>query len=174
MLKKMILVLPFLLLCAVLFRGLQLNPQETPSAKIGQKIPELMVHQAKSKAVFPISNWYGKPFVIHFFASWCENCELEMPKLLAWQKQYDVRILGVDYKDTPQAFNQWMELWGSGFSGWFMDKTGSFGFDLGVVATPETFLIDAQGQVFYRIQGPLTEAIIHQELQPKWEALHAQ
>lgn len=173
MLKKIFIVLPFLLLCAILFRGLQLNPQETPSAKIGQKIPEVMIHETMSNQVYPISQLYGKPFVIHFFASWCENCEAEMPNLLAWQKLNQVPVIGINYKDKLEDFQKWMQLWGTGFNAWMMDENGNFGFDLGVVATPETFLVDAKGQVFYRIQGPLTDDVIHQQLQPKWEALNA-
>lgn len=173
MLKKIVLVLPFIILCGFLFRGLQLNPQETPSAKIGQKIPEIMVHEAGSNVTYPISHWYGKPMLIHFFASWCENCEVEMPNLLAWKKANQVPVIGINYKDKSKDFFNWMKMWGSGFDAWMMDKKGSFGFDLGVVATPETFLVDAKGQVFYRIQGPLTQAVIADELQPKWEALNA-
>jgi cytochrome c biogenesis protein CcmG/thiol:disulfide interchange protein DsbE len=173
MVKKLLLVIPFLILCAILFRGLQLNPQELPTAKLGQKVPAVMVHDSKTNTEYSISHWYGKPFVIHFFASWCDNCEAEMPTLLKWQQQHQITMIGVDYKDTPEAFNKWWNLWGNGFTGWMMDQSGAFGFDLGVVATPETFLVDASGVVRYRYQGPLTDEVIDSVLQAQWEAIHA-
>ena len=43
---------------------------------------------------------------------------------------------------------------------------GSLGLDLGVYGAPETFLIDANGRVRWKHVGPLTDAIIRDELVP--------
>lgn len=170
MIKK---ILPFILILGmlflILFRGLQLNPKEVPSARIGKALPHVQVLQMSSKKNVNLEAWYGRPFLIHFWASWCDNCSLEIPILAKYKTL--IPIIGVDYKDTPEASNQMMALWGDTFRGVVNDTEGKFAFDLGVVATPETFLIDKQGIVKYRHQGPLTEEIFNQEIWPQLQAM---
>jgi cytochrome c biogenesis protein CcmG/thiol:disulfide interchange protein DsbE len=170
MIKKLIPIILFLTaLFVILFRGLQLHPQELPSAQVGKALPSIKVFQVSNQKLVNLSSWYGKPFLIHFWASWCDNCTVEIPALAKYKKI--VPIIGVDYKDRPEDANRMMALWGDTFGGLVHDEQGKFGFDLGVVATPETFLIDNQGLVNYRYQGSMTEDVFNQEFLPRLKGM---
>jgi len=175
MLKKMIPMGIFLVVCGFLLRGLQLHPQEMPSAQLGKAIPMVDVVDVNTLQSHNLSHWLGQPMLIHFFASWCENCTTEMPILLDWRQTHHVTIIGVDYKDNPEEAKQWLSLWGNAFVAFLDDSQGQFGLNLGVVATPETFLVDGHGIVQYRHQGPLTHEILTREIEPRiqqWSHKH--
>jgi cytochrome c biogenesis protein CcmG/thiol:disulfide interchange protein DsbE len=174
MIRKCLAFTGFLLMCGFLYRGLQLHPQEMPSVVIGQKLPVVEVIENQTGRNVKISQWFGQPMLIHFWASWCENCAAEMPLLMAWTAEHQVPIIGVDYKDNQADSKKWWDLWGSVFTGLLNDPKGQFAFNLGVVATPETFLIDEQGIVLYRYQGLLTPEILASEIEPKLKKMSDQ
>jgi len=48
----------------------------------------------------------GHPAVVVFFASWCEPCKAEMPRVAAYVSSHhlgDVRVVGVDYEDAKTS-----------------------------------------------------------------------
>jgi thiol-disulfide isomerase/thioredoxin len=51
-----------------------------------------------------LSSFKGKVILVNFWATWCGPCELEIPDLVAVQKQYpdDLVILGVSIDDTAE------------------------------------------------------------------------
>ena len=51
---------------------------------------------------------YLQLFLLHFWASWCDNCRSEVPILAKYK--HLIPVIGVDYKDTPQAAQQMMAL----------------------------------------------------------------
>jgi cytochrome c biogenesis protein CcmG/thiol:disulfide interchange protein DsbE len=76
-------------------------------------------------------------------------------------------MIGVDYKDTPEDANKMLALWNDTFSAVYDDKDGRLGLELGVVATPETLLIDASGKVVFHYQGLMTDSIFASEFLPR-------
>lgn len=42
-----------------------------------------------SGAVKSLADYKGKPVILHFWASWCPPCRVEMPELQAWSKTHD-------------------------------------------------------------------------------------
>ncbi len=49
-----------------------------------------------------LAEFAGKPLVVNFFASWCTNCETEMPRFVRAAEQYgeDVNIIYVNSSET--------------------------------------------------------------------------
>lgn len=49
-----------------------------------------------------LEEFAGKPLVVNFFASWCTNCETELPRFVAAADQYpdDVNIVYVNSSET--------------------------------------------------------------------------
>ena len=50
---------------------------------------------------------------------------------------------------------------------------GATGIDWGVSAVPETFVVDAQGIIRYKVVGPITREEMNASLIPKLEQLKA-
>ena len=83
----------------------------------------------------------------------------------------DVLMVGVDYKDTPERAIQWLEQYGNPYDYVLDDRDGSLGIELGVYGAPETFLLNASGEVVYKRVGDINERIWENELLPRFRAL---
>jgi cytochrome c biogenesis protein CcmG/thiol:disulfide interchange protein DsbE len=83
-------------------------------------------------------------------------------KLAAAKK---VPIYGIDYKDTAEAGQKWIETLGNPYTAIGVDN-GRVGIDWGVYGVPETFLVDRNGRIRYKHVGPLSEADIERTILP--------
>ena len=168
-LKKLWPLLVILLMLLFFYRALELNPHDIPSAKIGQKIPDLVLFNYQTQNQVHLSQYIGKPQVIHFWASWCDNCVQELLLIKAWQQRHQYQMIGVNYKETPKSLAQFFRLQDNIFDPLLLDEHAKFGIEIGVIAVPETFVIDKQGTIIYRHQGPMDEAA----LDIIWKKIHA-
>ena len=103
----------------------------------------------------------GRPYLLNFWASWCvPACVDEHPVLIEAQQRYGegITILGVLWRDSPEAARTFLEAYGDG--GWehLSDPGERLAGAWGVLGPPETFLVDADGRVAARHIGPLTAA----------------
>lgn len=163
MLKKLISLIILLIFLFFLGRALFLNTNVQNHTGEGQTELSFRAFELKSQAMLSIKQWRGSWFLLHFWASWCDNCQLELPILQKYQAI--LPIIGVRYKDASKP-----SIWSNLFTAEFADPQGRLGLELGVMATPESFLINPKGQVVYRYQGPLTHAMIKKEILPRLTA----
>jgi cytochrome c biogenesis protein CcmG/thiol:disulfide interchange protein DsbE len=73
-------------------------------------------------------------------------------------------VVGVVYNDSAENARAFLERLGQG--GWpdVLDPEGAVALDLGVTGPPETFFVDGQGIVRYRHLGPLSAALLDEQL----------
>lgn len=119
------------------------NPRDAGSVDsplIGHKLPSLG---------FTVKG----PVVINMFASWCVPCRAEHPFLLV-AKGRGVHIIGIAYKDTQPEIDHYIHTYGQPYDAVHMDEDGKIGITLGITGVPESFLVDENGIVRKRIQGP--------------------
>lgn len=166
--KKLILIpiVLFLFIALIFFRGLSTDPKKIPSSLIGKPIPNFVLPTLNRSKNISIVKFKGKSYILNVFATWCEACQKEHALLLKIARAKEIVILGLDYKDTAKTAQQFLDQLGNPYQSVFLDENGKTALDLGVYATPETFLVDAQGVVRYRHSGPLTEAVWEKEFLP--------
>ena len=99
----------------------------------------------------------GKPVLVNFFASWCAPCLAEHPMFERFKQREGATIIGIAWKDKPEATNAWLARLGNPFSRLGFDQDGKIALDWGLSGVPETYLIDAQGIVRLHFRGPITE-----------------
>ena len=143
---------------------------------IGEPVPRtaepgLTLNTKAPAASFVTDQWQGRAYIVNFFASWCVPCQAEHDHLMRLA-QTAIPIIGIAFKDRPDAVQRFMSKNGSPFSLIALDNKGQTGIDWGITGVPETFVIDKNGVIRFHQAGPLTDAIIYDEILPLWRSLN--
>lgn len=157
--KRFLTIIPFLVLAAFagmfVVRGLK-DPTVIPDALVGKPVPEVSLPPLRGGGPpVPVKATLKGPTLINFFASWCTPCIQEAPALMAMKSQ-GVRIVGVAYKDEPQASQAFLNRYGDPFATVLVDRDALVGVEFGVSGVPETFLVDANGKIIAKHSGPMS------------------
>jgi len=168
---RLIPFLIFALLVGFFWRGLSLDPQNIPSARLGKPLPAFQLPElGNNQEQFNSSNLRGQVTLLNVWASWCTSCAEEQLFLLQLAKD-GVAIYGLNYKDNAEDANKWLGEWGNPYKMIAADQKGKVAIELGVYGTPETFLIDKTGVIRYRHAGVLTAAIWERDFLPRLKEL---
>ena len=118
-----------------------------------------------------LTHYRGDVVVLNFWASWCEPCREESPLLQRWHKRMAGRggtVLGVDVLDVTGDAQDFIDEYGLTYP-MLKDKAGDALEGFGVVAYPETFVIDRDGRIRAVRRGPIDEAFMRTEVAPLLE-----
>jgi peroxiredoxin len=119
----------------------------------GSEAPDFTVYDADGKAV-KLSDYFGKPIVLNFWASWCGPCKMEMPD---FQKKYlelgnEVQFLMVNAtggRETVESAKSFLAGTEYTFPVLF-DADADASATYSVYYLPTTYFIDAQGHLVAR------------------------
>jgi cytochrome c biogenesis protein CcmG/thiol:disulfide interchange protein DsbE len=139
--------------------------QTISEGMIGRPAPTFALTRLNGGELLTSDVQAGRAYVINVFASWCTPCRYEHP-LLMEMKANGVEIVGIAYKDRPEATARFLGELGDPFNDVAMDPEGRFGLELGVVGVPETFVIGADGTILAVHRGPLTADEIERVIRP--------
>ena len=78
------------------------------------------------------------------------------PVLVKIASDYKIRMLGINYKDSADSAMKWLNELGNPYYRVLFDEQGKTGIEWGIIAVPETFVLDQQGIVRYKHTGPVT------------------
>ncbi|MEO0667088.1 MAG: DsbE family thiol:disulfide interchange protein [Pseudomonadota bacterium] len=146
------------------------NPNELPSTRVGGQAPALTEAQlAEFPSVGAGDLARGEVTLVNFWASWCPPCRAEHPKLLEMAAD-GIPIIGVNFRDTEGPASSYLDDDGNPFVAIAFDPAARSAIDWGVTAPPETFILDGDGTVLFRFQGPLVGSDYEQRFLPALEA----
>ena len=159
--KQVRLWLPLIVIMVMsifLWKNLHSNLHIISSPLIDKQLPTL----AAERLLHPTQQVTNRDFIGHVsllnvFATWCSSCRLEHSVMMDIHQAHQVKIFGLNYKDSRWQATQWLAKYGNPYTKVIYDPIGRIGINLGVYGTPETFLIDQQGIVRYKYVGPLTK-----------------
>jgi len=168
--NKVIRFLPLVLVISlgvVLYRGLSLNPNDMPSALIGNPMPEFSLSTLNdpNKTVTK-ADLAGDIVLINVWATWCPTCKYEHPYLLELSDNPQVKLYGINYKDERPAAKEWLTHYKDPYLFSIFDEEGLLGVKLGVFGAPETFVIDHHGIIRKRFAGALDVRVWRKEFEP--------
>ena len=130
------------------------KPEEKP--QIQPSAPDFTVYDVEGNAV-KLSDYFGKPIVLNFFASWCGPCRSEMP---AFQAEFnangdEIVFLFVSLDDTMQDAKDFIDRQGYTFP-ILHDTNGSAAIAYGVRSFPTTVFISREGHLAAKAVGALS------------------
>lgn len=135
------------------------DPGAVHSPLVGKAAPAFELATLDGTRRVALADFSERVVVINFWASWCVGCRQEHSSLLATAGAYQakgVQFIGVDYQDTVDAGNAFLdELGRSENTLYLSDENSQTAIAYGVRGIPETFVIGDDGKVAAVLIGPI-------------------
>jgi cytochrome c biogenesis protein CcmG/thiol:disulfide interchange protein DsbE len=157
-----------LILIPIMILGLGSDPSELPSQYLGKPAPEFTLPTLKDPTQFvSTADLRGQVSLVNIWATWCGGCRAEHGFLMQLSRDQGVPIYAINWRDNREDALKWLQQLGDPYKVSGFDGDGRVGIDWGAYGAPETFLLDAEGFVVYRLTGPMTRALWEQEFVPR-------
>jgi len=120
-----------------------------------------------------LSDYQGKPIILHFWATWCPYCKKLQPKLVELENKYKssgVEIVSISFNEDDGAMPQ-DEIKARGYDFITAVEGESVVKLYGVRGTPTTFFINRQGKAVYKstssdVSNPKLELAVKEIIKP--------
>jgi cytochrome c biogenesis protein CcmG, thiol:disulfide interchange protein DsbE len=147
-----------------------------PSALIGHPAPVTVLpgvagleRDGKPVPGLNAETFKGGVTVLNVWASWCVPCRDEAPLLVTLARDQRVRIVGINYKDSPENARRFLARYGNPYAASGADGSGRASIEWGVYGVPETFVVGRDGHIAYKLIGPIEPVNLEKTLKPEIE-----
>ncbi|MBC7156698.1 MAG: DsbE family thiol:disulfide interchange protein [Rhodobacteraceae bacterium] len=142
------------------------NPDELPSARVGQVAPAVALTPLGTLPQFDDAVLRdGEVKLVNYWASWCAPCRAEHP-LLTELAAEGIPVYGINYKDSQANALKFLDDLGNPFTAVGADEQGRTAIDWGVYGVPETYVVDGEGRILARVAGAITRNSVAYSLRP--------
>jgi cytochrome c biogenesis protein CcmG/thiol:disulfide interchange protein DsbE len=178
--RRLVLLLPLIVFLALaglfLFRLGSGDPSRIPSALIGRPVPQMqlppvagLVRDGVQVPGIATADFNGAVTLVNVWASWCVPCHDEAPLLMKMAEDKRFLIKGINYKDQADNARRFIGRYGNPFTAVGADGNGRSSIDWGVYGVPETFVVDRDGRIAFKLVGPITPENWESTLKPAIE-----
>jgi cytochrome c biogenesis protein CcmG/thiol:disulfide interchange protein DsbE len=178
--RRLIFLLPLALFLGLaglfLFRLGNGDPSRIPSALIGHLVPQAPLpavagldREGRQVPGLDAASFNGAVTLVNVWASWCVPCHEEAPLLMQLAQDSRLRLVGINYKDQAENARRFLGRYGNPFAAVGADQNGRASIEWGVYGVPETFVVDRQGRIAFKLVGPITPDNIERALKPAIE-----
>lgn len=143
------------LLVAILASGFGKDPREIKSVMVSRPAPDFALETLDGEPV-SLASLRGTPIVLNFWSTWCGPCKIEHPLLQEAARAYpEVKFLGLLYSDDADKARRFLQQQGFAYPT-LADPTNRAAIAYGVTGVPETYFIDRQGTILFKVAAPVT------------------
>ena len=135
--------------CTVIGAEAQLQPWTSDEAVFGFSLPDLY------DDTHSLTDYRGKVVLVNFWASWCPPCIYEMPAITRLKQQLKdqpFEVLAINVGEKKYKVRRFAKLVNF-YLPVLLDTNKDTFHTWGVRTLPTSFLIDANGNVRYRVRG---------------------
>lgn len=160
----------FIPLVVILAIGIRHAPEKDiiASPLIGRPAPEFSLPDlADASRSVRSADLRGRWYLFNVWGTWCGGCRAEHDTLLEIKRASVLPVVGLDWKDDDTQARAWLQQLGDPYEVVAVDHGGRTAIDWGVYGAPETFLVNPQGIVVYKVVGSLTHEVWTREILPR-------
>ena len=156
--NKLVPLIVFFVIGFFLFLSLNSDPNKLPSPLVGKNFPVIEGADFFTNENIKLNDLIDNQFaLVNVWASWCLTCRKEHQMIMNIAENNQLKLIGINYKDTRIEGEEYLEVMGNPFDEILFDPKGQIGMELGVYATPETFLISKEGLILHKHIGELSK-----------------
>ncbi len=135
------------------------NPRDIPTEFIGRSAPAINVPDLYNETeIVKTADMLGKVWLFNVWGTWCPECWREHAYLMELNRN-GIPIVGLNWRDTRVEAKAMITKMGNPFVKIGFDPDSSVAIDWGVYGAPETFLINAKGQIMAKHAGGITPSV---------------
>ena len=158
--KKLIPLIVFVVIAFFLYFSLNSTSSKLPSPLLGKMFPNIEAKDFYSNESVLLTDLFSeKMSLVNVWASWCVTCRQEHQMMMKIANNKNLQLIGINYKDTRDDGEKYLKLMGNPFDVIVFDPNGKIGLNLGVYATPETFLVNQQGVIIFKHIGAIDSKV---------------
>ena len=117
------------------------------------QIKELITDKIIDKDDIKLNNF----ILINFWASWCAPCRAEHKYLMSLEKEEEIKIVGINFKDKKKQALFFLEDLGNPYYLLGEDRSGKVSVQFGVYGIPESILLDKEMKIIKKFIGPIDD-----------------
>ena len=128
--------------------------EDTEYAALGEIAPDIVVTDLEGNNK-QLSEYFGKPTIMVFWATWCGYCKDELPALEMLKEKYgdNLNILALNGGDSAEDIKDFMEENNYTFETVMVGIEESIKFD--AQSIPVTAILDSEGTIEFGTRGSL-------------------
>jgi cytochrome c biogenesis protein CcmG/thiol:disulfide interchange protein DsbE len=156
-------VFVFIIIFIIFYQGLQNTNIYTPDSKTNFEIPSVSVKLFNSDETINTLEIFNsnKFYLLNIWSSWCVPCKQEHPILMKLMQNDNLKVIGLNYKDTKKNANNFLKELGNPYDNIIFDNKGTNAIEWGAYGVPESFLI-YNNEIIRKYIGPLSKASVEE------------
>jgi len=153
----------FIIIFIILYKGLQETNIYIPESKSNYEVPSSMVKLFDTNQTVNTIEIFqsDKLYLLNIWSSWCVPCREEHPFLMELKKNKQLKVVGMNYKDTKKNAKNFLEELGNPYDKIIFDNKGTNAIEWGAYGVPESFLIN-KDKIIKKYIGPLNQQSIEE------------
>ena len=152
-----IFIITFLVfIIGVFYVSLNTNSNYDTKDLIGQKLTNIQLRYINNQNLLTEKELKKNDFtLINFWASWCSPCRKEHPFLLRLNKETNLNLLGINFKDKKDLALKFINEFGNPYDYLVEDLDGKQSINFGIYGIPESILVNKELVIVEKFIGPI-------------------